>query len=78
MTNTNDSSVMAYRGAPANTLHVIAFIVLAVSQRAVVSSVLAVICAGYPVLVHLAWIFDLGRIATGSSTAALVFIFREA
>jgi hypothetical protein len=35
----------------------------------------AVVTTVIPILVHLAWIFDWGATATGSSTSALLFVF---
>jgi hypothetical protein len=38
----------------------------------------AVVATFIPLLAHLAWVFDWGGTATGSSTSALIFIFLPA
>jgi hypothetical protein len=38
----------------------------------------AIVATFIPLLAHLAWIFDWGGTATGSSTSALIFIFLPA
>ena len=53
---------------------IVAFMALGLSRSSIISITFGAVCAGIPVLGHLAWIFDWGKTQTGSSTSGLIFL----